>query len=147
MSLDVTLYSEVPVVKTGTGIFVRKDGATVELSYDEAKDLYPNHNVQLQQFSTNQLWSGNITHNLVKMAQAVGVYHHLWRPSEIGITNAEQLVEPLKDALSELLVNRKKYEVFNDSNGWGTYDQFLNFIFAYIKACTLYPTAKIGVDI
>ena len=33
-------------------------------------------------------YSANITHNLGKMAEEAGIYKHLWRPEEIGITKA-----------------------------------------------------------
>lgn len=30
----------------------------------------------------------NITHNLGRMAKEAGIYQHLWRPEEIGVTKA-----------------------------------------------------------
>ena len=60
MSLDVSLY------RKGTNHW--DDGSTEEIK-DYVCDL-------------------NITHNLNKMASELGVYEHLWRPDEIGVTKA-----------------------------------------------------------
>jgi len=42
-----------------------------------------------------QVFHRNITHNLGKMANAAGIYEALWRPEEIGITQAKQLIDPI----------------------------------------------------
>jgi hypothetical protein len=39
-----------------------------------------------------EVYSDNITHNLGEMADAAGIYKALWRPEEIGITKAAELV-------------------------------------------------------
>jgi len=41
------------------------------------------------------VYDANITHNLGEMADEAGVYKHLWRPEEIGLTKAAELIEPL----------------------------------------------------
>ena len=41
-------------------------------------------------------YSSNITHNLGAMAREAGIYEACWRPEEIGITKAAQLIEPHK---------------------------------------------------
>ena len=52
-------------------------------------------------------YDANITHNLGEMAGAAGIYHHLWRPEEIGVIKAWQLVAPL-DAGLALLKEKSK---------------------------------------
>ena len=47
------------------------------------------------------VYSTNITHNLNEMAEAVGIYTHLWRPEEIAYTKAGELVKPLRQGLAE----------------------------------------------
>lgn len=42
--------------------------------------------------SVEQLYWANITHNLNSMAGAAGIYQHLWRPEEVGVTKARQLI-------------------------------------------------------
>src|SRR3990172_2778745 len=49
-----------------------------------------------------ELYSANITHNLGKMAKEAGIYEHLWRPDELGIWNAGELILPLADGLAKL---------------------------------------------
>ena len=88
----------------------------------------------------------NITHNLNKMAEAAGIYKHLWRPDEIGITKAEELLAPLLQGYSRLILERKLMEKHNASNGWGMYEHFLPFISAYIEACVMYPDATVDVS-
>lgn len=45
------------------------------------------------------VYSANITHNLGKMADEASIYYALWRPDEIGITKAGQLIIPLREGL------------------------------------------------
>jgi hypothetical protein len=88
----------------------------------------------------------NITHNLGKMASEAGIYQHLWRPEELGITKASQLIEPLKTGLFALLADPEKFKAFNPENGWGSYEGLVKFVFAYLQACLQYPDATIGVS-
>ncbi len=64
-------------------------------------------------------YSANITHNLGDMAEEAGIYKHLWRPEEIGITKAVQLVEPLSKGLSFMKSDPERFKKFNAENGWG----------------------------
>lgn len=91
-------------------------------------------------------FSANITHNLGGMASEAGIYQALWRPEEIGITKAGQLIEPLRAGLTEMALNPSKYEQFNASNGWGRYEDFLPWVAYYLEACTKYPEAKVSVS-
>ena len=66
--------------------------------------------VMLEKIQPCVIYSRNITHNMNKMADAVGLYKPLWRPDEIGITKAAQLVEPLR-ALFKDEVRRLGHEL------------------------------------
>jgi hypothetical protein len=92
---------------------------------------------------TEVYWA-NITHNLNKMAEAAGIYEVLWRPEEIGITQAGQLIEPLSVGLKKLKADPMYYSQFNAVNGWGTYD-FVPFVEKYLEACRANPDAKVSV--
>lgn len=92
------------------------------------------------------LYTANITHNLNDMAEALGVYEHLWRPDEIGITHAAQLFTPLTEAHTELSENPEKYKKYNPSNGWGDLYDLRGFIRRYAIACHKYPCANVKVD-
>ena len=85
----------------------------------------------------------NITHNLNKMADAAGIYAHLWRPEELGFTKAGQLINPLKAGLERLRADPEKYNKFNPANGWGDYEGLVRFVQNYLNACEDHPEAEI----
>ena len=92
------------------------------------------------------VYSGNITHNLTRMADAAGIYEHLWRLEEMGITTAKQLIQPLTEGLGRLENDQAKFEKFNPDNGWGSYHGLVEFVRNYLIACKEHPEAKIEVS-
>ncbi len=150
MSLDVYLISDTPITKhSSSGIFVRRNGQTVEITEEEWNELYPDREpVRFTQAEeeTTEVFHANITHNLGKMAEAAGLYTALWRPEELGITKAYQLSTRLSSGLVTLTSDREKYEQYNPANGWGDYDTLLLFVIKYITACTEYPNATVKVS-
>lgn len=98
-----------------------------------------------------ELYSANITHNLNKMADAVKIlnstlYYYLWRPEEIEVTHAYQLIEPLTIGLKELKDKPNVYKLYDSLNGWGKYIHFVPFVENYLKACIEYRDAKIYIS-
>ena len=91
------------------------------------------------------VYDANITHNLGDMAGKAGIYYHLWRPEEIGITKAGELIEPLTEGLKKLKKNPEYYKQFNSPNGWGMYEHFIPFVEGYLDACKEYPESTIIV--
>ena len=91
-----------------------------------------------------RVFSSNITHNLNKMAQAAGIYKHLWHPEDIGITKARDLIEPLRAGAKDLMERPSHFELFNASNGWGLYIHFLPFVARILKACIEHPDADVS---
>lgn len=89
------------------------------------------------------VFDGNITHNLAEMAGQAGIYKHLWRPEEIGIVNASQLIEPLATGLGLLESDPERFKAFNPDNGWGDYSGLVRFVRSYLEACIEYPDAKV----
>lgn len=88
----------------------------------------------------------NITHNLGNMAREAGIYQHLWRPEELNITRAQELVEPLAQGLVRLEADPDHYRKFDAPNGWGVYDNFVDFVRDYLAACQTNPDAEIHVS-
>lgn len=82
----------------------------------------------------NSVFEQNITHNLGAMAEAAGIYEAVWRPEEVGIVVASQLVEPLRKGIDAMEANREHFETFNASNGWGLYKNFLPWLKRYLAA-------------
>jgi len=93
-----------------------------------------------------EVYARNITHNLNKMAEEAGIYQHLWRPEELGIETAHELIEPLAGGLARLLKDPDHYRKFDAANGWGVYDDFVPFVKQYLDACIANPDAKIEIS-
>lgn len=140
MSLDITIISPEPIKKKSTGIYARIDGQTRELTREEAIEHFPDvdpNSIIENEIETNEFWHGNITHNLYEMAeQCYGRDLHLndllWRdemPDDI-IAYISELIA----CLFELEGNPEEYEQFNPSNGWGTYEQLVEFVRSFIHA-------------
>jgi hypothetical protein len=102
--------------------------------------------VYLKVVKPTEVYSANITHNLGDMADAAGIYKELWRPEEISIGQARQLIEPLKAAIARLNSDPDKFRRLNPENGWGSYVGFLKFCEEYLKACEENPDASVEVS-
>jgi len=102
--------------------------------------------VYLNKLVIASVFSYNITHNLGEMAEEAGIYMHLWRPDEIGIKHAKDLIEPLKVGLDLLVSDKNRFEKFNPSNGWGDYNSLVEFVSKYLQACVDNPDAEIEVS-
>lgn len=151
MSLDVHLEADFPptVPNDGSGIFIRRNGQTVEMTRAEWDRAFPGQEpvVVMAEANVNcTVYSANITHNLNKMADAAGIYRHLWRPEELGITKAKELIEPLHNGLEKLKEDPARFDQLNPSNGWGTYAGLVSFVENYLAACIKHPEAIIRVS-
>jgi len=102
--------------------------------------------VSLEEEQIVEVFSQNITHNLNKMAEALGIYKAVWRPEEINFTKAKQLIEPLENAIKLMREDPEKYKKFDAENGWGTYRDFLPWLKKYLAACKESPNARIEVS-
>jgi hypothetical protein len=94
----------------------------------------------------NEVFDGNITHNLEKMAAEAGIYDAVWRPEEVNILIAQDLIPILEKGIAELESNPEKYKKFEPENKWGTYAGFIAWLKRYLWACKKYPSAYIEVD-
>ena len=149
MSLDITIISPEPIKKKSTGIYARIDGQTRELTYEEAIEHFPDvdpHDIIESVFETNKFWHGNITHNLHEMAEHCygrDLYLDtlLWR-NEMPDDIIEYIID-LIACLFELKDNPKEYKQYNPSNGWGTYEQLVEFVRSFIHALIDMPPGSI----
>ncbi len=148
MSLDVYLKSDTPVKVKGSGIYIRENGKNKQISASEWNERYPDRQVpeEMQEYEVMYLYENNITHNLGKMADKAGIYKYLWRPEELHIYTASELIEPLKAGLKELKSKPKKYKKYNPSNGWGKYENLVEFVEDYLNACIKYPSATLSIS-
>lgn len=92
------------------------------------------------------LYTSNITHNLGYMAEEAGIYKHLWRPEEIEITKASQLIEPLRAGLALMKSDPARFKKHNASNGWGLYEHFVPWVTEYLAACESWPNSTVEVS-
>lgn len=144
MSLDVYLEYPIETADKRPVVPLREDGTIKHLTIEEWQARFPDREpLVMIESDTNTVYTANITHNLTVMASEAGLYEVLWRPDENGIEVAEQLIEPLKWGLIELVSKPEYYRQFNPQNGWGTYGLLVKFVSDYWMACMEYPQAKV----
>ena len=80
------------------------------------------------------------------MAREAGIYEVCWRPDEIGITKAAQLIEPLRKGIELMRSDPDRFLKYNPSNGWGHYDDFIPWLECYLEACKANPDADVSVS-
>jgi len=97
----------------------------------------------LMQVQPTSVFSTNITHNLGKMASEAGIYYALWRPEEINVVFAKEIIPMLERGLCKLKAYPDKFKKFDAENGWGTYEHFIPFVEEIVKACREFPDAEI----
>ena len=175
MSLDV--YLNVPdKSESGSGIFVRENGSTREITRVEWDARFPG--AEPITAPSHGGFSANITHNLTEMADAAGIYFALWRPHELmdaekykqlraleqgaragdwydqyqkiedtlPRAHAGDLIGPLSDGLAMLERDPEKFKAMNPKNGWGDYDGLVSFVRSYLEACKATPHAEVSVS-
>ncbi len=121
MSLDVSLYRP-----------------------EKTKKTCPHCNSEYEEQET--VFDYNITHNLGGMAERAGVYQYLWRPEDMNIKVAKDLIKPLEIGLETLLSSPEIFKVMNPENGWGNYEGLVEFVKEYLRACKYYPDSIIYVS-
>lgn len=149
MSLDVYLTTSHGMKKREIKsiTYVGDDGPETIDRYEFANYFSEDQlkHMEIETESVIDHYSANITHNLTSMASEAGIYKALWRPEEINISSAGQLIPILEEGLKKLGDNREHFETFNPSNGWGDYDGLVRFTRKYLKACKENPDAKVLV--
>jgi len=94
-----------------------------------------------------ELYWSNITHNLTRMAANADLYKPLWRPDEIGIIRAVELIPLLEEGLGKLTdMPNDVIEETTPSNGWGNHANLVKFTQEYLKACKEFPDAYVDVS-
>ena len=136
MSLDYEILSNKRHEIIKTGIFIRIDGRTKEItSKEEFKEHFGNiEGYQEYKDKTNVVFKWNITHNLSEMADKViidnlSLYNLLWHPNNYNyqIVN-EDYINKIKERYKLLKNNKTYFEKYNPDNNWGNYDSLLMFV-------------------
>lgn len=156
MSLDITIISPKPRIVKSTGIFIRDNGSTREATPEECPQKFPDvfksiDEVPIREYKTTEFWSGNITHNLTEMAKnclsfdeydvCYSLYDLLWRDTQEPFTEDYLYVyiAHLACCLYTLKNDPEHFKQFNPLNGWGTYEQLVQFVEEFLKALVTMP--------
>ena len=99
------------------------------------------------------VFSKNITHNLSTMADNVPVgdgatlHDIMWDLEDKfpNRTKAKQIAIPLTKALIYINTHEKEISEYNPENGWGTYEQLLEFTKEFQMACIDNQDCKIEI--
>lgn len=97
--------------------------------------------MSLDVYLRDVVYNDNITHNLVPMAAKAGLYYALWRPEEIGIETASDLIPSLEAGLKYLKDHPDEARQYNSPNGFGKYEDLVSFVEGYLEACRERPLA------
>lgn len=164
MSLDLYIIAPEPVVRKGTGVFIRDNGKTRELTtIEEVRSHFPDadiSDIKEREFIEEYVWHENITHNMNTMAKHCPVgsnslYEYLWRPEEIGFLKVtSDYVSGLTQGYLYLKSHKDELMQYNPpidpdtGQSWGSYDLLLNFCLSLIN-CLLtldYGKAEYGIE-
>jgi hypothetical protein len=70
----------------------------------------------------------------------------MWRPDELRMTHAYQIIPTLERGHELLRRNGAYFRQFDAPNGWGRYQSLLDFTREYLRQCVEYPDAQIRVS-
>ncbi len=100
--------------------------------------------ISLTAIRPTQVYESNITHNLAKMADHAGLYTYIWHPENIPAKKASELILPLRTGLQIMREKAEFLKTLNPINGWGNYENLLQFVEQYLEACIQNPDAEIS---
>jgi hypothetical protein len=103
-------------------------------------------NLYFSEIKEVDVFDRHITHNLGKMAKEAGIYEVLWRPEEIGIDKASDMIPFLEKGLETLKSDPERFKEFNPENGWGSYEGLLVFAVDTLAACKEHPDARVSAS-
>ena len=88
----------------------------------------------------------NITHNLGRMADELGIWHVLWHPENLGIDVAGDMIQHLEPAYTKLTVFGEYYDQFAPANGWGNRQNLFELVDALLRYARRYPECHVTVS-
>ena len=103
--------------------------------------------ISLNVIKQTEVFSANITHNMGKMADAVGLYTPLWHPERIYLQWSYELIPYLEEGIALLKADPEQYKALDPENGWGSYDVFVPWLEKLLQQCKENPDAFIGVSV
>ncbi len=146
MSLDVYLHLPGAQVSRDPVVYLREDGSNKAITLAEWGSRFPEREPVVYTEDDDKVYHANITHNLGTYADAFGLYMPLWRPEDLGIIQAKQLIVPLAVGLEKLLDHTLQcaHAALLPENGWGTHAGLEHFVTEYLAACLHFPEAEVS---
>ena len=96
--------------------------------------------INLMAVRTVNVFELNISHCYRPIAAKAGIDQYIWRPFELGINKAEQLIEPLQIGLTLLETVPAQFETFPRES----FHQFVGQVRTYLEACKANPDAEVS---
>ena len=95
--------------------------------------------INLQAVRTVNVFYLNVPTCYKPIAEKVGILDYIWKPNELGISKAEQLISPLTIGLQLLESVPGHFGVAQE-----TLDDFVECVRKYLAACEQNPDAEIS---
>lgn len=95
--------------------------------------------IYLEEVKPVNVYEANITNNLVKMADVLGVYDIIWAAD--GEMIGDEMIKPLAIAIHKLKDEPYYYDQYEAPNEWGTVSQFTKFLEQLLEACIEHPNS------
>lgn len=105
--------------------------------------------VVIQDENDNIVYNSDITHNVGLMAEKVSLefYKSIWRPEELyNEPKSSDIVKEIEKGLTELVLNKAKYDKYEPENGWGGYKDLVLFVIHYLEKLKEYHNCKIFAE-
>lgn len=82
------------------------------------------------------LYESNFTHNAADMARSAKLYTTLWHQKGM---KAHLVAKRISSGIALMLDDPARFKAVEPANGWGTYDQFLEWLIELRTACNTHP--------
>jgi hypothetical protein len=98
--------------------------------------------LDLEEVLPTDVFSTNITHNVIPMWREAGVYDALYMSEG---KRAGDFIEALDNGVEDMSAHPDKYRAMDADNGWGTYEQALPWLKEVRRKFLEHPNAIIRV--
>ncbi len=97
----------------------------------------------LEEISLHEVFTSNITHNLGKMFREAELYDILWYGDG---KLSKDVIPEIEKGLLDMKNRPEHYKYFNDPNGWGKYEDAINWLEEVLLALKEHPYSVIKCD-
>lgn len=90
-------------------------------------------------------YGATVPQALAPMARAAGLYEVLWTPEQVAIHVAGDMRQFLRKGWATLRLEEGRCRALAPADGWGTYEQLVQFTRELLMACQRTPEALVRV--